>query len=74
MSENASSEPNLRSSTITRQERPLLLGVFTGQGAQWPGMIISLILAIPHVRDIVVELAHSLQTLPVGFLAQGRGL
>ncbi|KXH63779.1 beta-ketoacyl synthase domain-containing protein [Colletotrichum salicis] len=66
ISENASLEPNLRSFT-TSQEKPRLLGVFTGQGAQWPGMLRSLISAIPHVRDIVAELDQSLQTLPVEY-------
>ncbi|UQC80483.1 beta-ketoacyl synthase domain-containing protein [Colletotrichum lupini] len=66
ISENASSEPTLRSFT-TSQEKPHLLGVFTGQGAQWPGMMRSLILAIPQVRDIVIELDRSLQTLPVEY-------
>ncbi|KXH44578.1 beta-ketoacyl synthase domain-containing protein [Colletotrichum nymphaeae SA-01] len=66
ISENASSEPTLRSFT-TSQEKPRLLGVFTGQGAQWPGMMRSLISAIPQVRDIVVELDRSLQTLPVEY-------
>lgn len=66
ISENASSEPSLRSFT-TSQEKPRLLGVFTGQGAQWPGMMRSLIPAITHVRDIVAELDHSLQTLPAEY-------
>ncbi|TEA12870.1 Lovastatin nonaketide synthase mokA [Colletotrichum sidae] len=52
------------SSSATNQEKARLLGVFTGQGAQWPGMLKELIVAIPAVRDIVAELDNSLQTLP----------
>lgn len=66
ISDNTASEPNLRSFAAS-EEKPRLLGVFTGQGAQWPGMLKELILGIPHVRDIVAELDSSLQTLPAEY-------
>lgn len=44
-----------------------ILGIFTGQGAQWPGMMKGLISTIPYVKDIVAELDHSLQTLPAEY-------
>lgn len=40
------------------------LGVFTGQGAQWPTMGRELVLNSPHVREIVQELDMVLQKLP----------
>lgn len=55
------------SSVKPSKEKPRLLGVFTGQGAQWPGMLRALLLGIPHVSDIVAELDHSLQTLPTKY-------
>ncbi|KAI9163194.1 Lovastatin nonaketide synthase mokA [Paramyrothecium foliicola] len=63
ISDNKTPEPNLRSFTAS-QEKPRFLGVFTGQGAQWRGMLKSLITTIPYVREIVAELDKSLQTLP----------
>ncbi|KAF1922660.1 uncharacterized protein M421DRAFT_10366 [Didymella exigua CBS 183.55] len=63
ISENSGPERNLRPFNAG-QGKPRFLGVFTGQGAQWPGMLKSLITAVPHVRDIVAELDNSLQTLP----------
>ncbi|KAK2006230.1 ketoacyl-synt-domain-containing protein [Colletotrichum eremochloae] len=44
--------------------KPQVLGVFTGQGAQWPGMGKSLITKVPYARNIVSELDQSLQLLP----------
>jgi acyl transferase domain-containing protein len=44
-----------------------ILGIFTGQGAQWPGMLKGLILTIPYVKDIIAELDNSLQTLPTEY-------
>lgn len=55
------------SSAKFSKEDPILLGIFTGQGAQWPGMLKSLMTAIPHVQDIIAELDHSLQTLPTEY-------
>ncbi|GAB1197712.1 hypothetical protein APSETT444_007015 [Aspergillus pseudonomiae] len=46
------------------KDKPAVLGVFTGQGAQWPGMLKKLIVGSSYVRMIVEELDHSLQTLP----------
>nr|XP_036581666.1 beta-ketoacyl synthase domain-containing protein [Colletotrichum truncatum]KAF6790109.1 beta-ketoacyl synthase domain-containing protein [Colletotrichum truncatum] len=57
------STANLRCFASSK-EKPRLLSVFTGQGAQWPGMLKELILAIPYVRDVIVELDNALQALP----------
>ncbi|KAI9163910.1 putative polyketide synthase [Paramyrothecium foliicola] len=44
--------------------KPEILGIFTGQGAQWPAMGRSLLREIPYVHGIVEELDRSLQALP----------
>lgn len=41
-----------------------ILGVFTGQGAQWATMGRGLLAAFPRVRAIVAELEQALQSLP----------
>ncbi|KAL3301235.1 beta-ketoacyl synthase domain-containing protein [Colletotrichum asianum] len=46
---------------------PQILGIFTGQGVQWPGMCKSLLASIPWTRDIIDELDVSLQTLPTAY-------
>lgn len=45
-------------------EKPKVLGVFTGQGAQWPRMGAELIESSAAVRDIVAALEKSLAELP----------
>ncbi|OAL67584.1 hypothetical protein A7C99_1448 [Trichophyton rubrum] len=45
-------------------EKLTVLGVFTGQGAQWPTMGSELIKASAHVRNIIADLDRSLQELP----------
>ncbi|OBT71831.1 Hybrid PKS-NRPS [Pseudogymnoascus sp. 05NY08] len=47
--------------------RPQVLGIFTGQGAQWPAMGKVLLSTFAKAREIVLELDHSLQTLPQAF-------
>lgn len=42
-----------------------ILGVFTGQGAQWAGMGRDLMLQSDHVRKIIESLEHRLAQLPV---------
>ncbi|PWY66108.1 putative hybrid NRPS/PKS enzyme [Aspergillus heteromorphus CBS 117.55] len=49
----------------SRPENPCILGVFTGQGAQWATMGRALYQS-PQVRQIIQELDASLQALPVG--------
>ncbi|EAW13520.1 putative polyketide synthase [Aspergillus clavatus NRRL 1] len=44
--------------------KPEVLGIFTGQGAQWPTMGKALISEVPYARDIILELDQSLQDLP----------
>nr|ALP31877.1 polyketide synthase 23 [Diaporthe helianthi] len=47
--------------------KPQVLGVFTGQGAQWPAMGKALITHVPYAYDIVSELDQSLQDLPAQY-------
>ncbi|OLN97460.1 Lovastatin nonaketide synthase 1 [Colletotrichum chlorophyti] len=55
------------SSVNINRDKPNALGIFTGQGAQWPGMLKTLITSIPFAKDIIAELDHSLQTLPTEY-------
>lgn len=43
---------------------PRVLGIFTGQGAQWPAMGKMLISTLPHARDVISQLDQSLSSLP----------
>ncbi|KAK9415784.1 putative Polyketide synthetase [Seiridium unicorne] len=43
-----------------------ILGIFTGQGAQWPGMGKQLLQDFPSARDRIRELEMALATLPPG--------
>lgn len=43
---------------------PRVLGIFTGQGAQWPAMGARLIRSSSFVRQIIQDLEESLATLP----------
>ncbi|KAL1618817.1 putative Hybrid PKS-NRPS biosynthetic cluster [Neofusicoccum ribis] len=45
-------------------EKLSILGVFTGQGAQWPTMGRDLIKASPYVREVIALMDKSLQELP----------
>ena len=45
-------------------DRVSILGIFTGQGAQFPGMMKELLSTVPYVKEIVADLDRSLQTLP----------
>ncbi|KAG6012888.1 putative PKS/NRPS-like protein biosynthetic cluster [Claviceps pusilla] len=49
------------------KNQPAILGIFTGQGAQWPTMGKMLLSKLPLARDIVSELDHSLQALPAEY-------
>ncbi|OHW96463.1 beta-ketoacyl synthase domain-containing protein [Colletotrichum incanum] len=55
------------SSNRGNKGQPQILGIFTGQGVQWPGMCKSLLASIPWTRDIIDELDVSLQTLPTEY-------
>ncbi|KAH8896398.1 putative polyketide synthase [Thozetella sp. PMI_491] len=44
-----------------------VLGIFTGQGAQWPAMGKSLISEVAYARSIISELDSSLQDLPAEY-------
>ncbi|KAJ0315623.1 hypothetical protein COL5a_011935 [Colletotrichum fioriniae] len=52
------------SSSTTESDAPGLLGVFTGQGAQWPAMGANLIATVPMAREILRQLDSSLAALP----------
>ncbi|BCS29676.1 putative hybrid PKS-NRPS biosynthetic cluster [Aspergillus puulaauensis] len=47
--------------------RSRIMGVFTGQGAQWPAMSLDLILKSPEARRWVGELQASLDQLPAAY-------
>ncbi|KAL9036794.1 MAG: hypothetical protein Q9180_004091, partial [Flavoplaca navasiana] len=51
---------------------PALLGVFTGQGAQWPRMCKELIDTVPRARDLVGTLDQALQALPDAYRPSWR--
>ncbi|KAL0938247.1 beta-ketoacyl synthase domain-containing protein [Colletotrichum truncatum] len=55
------------SSSRGHKSTPQILGIFTGQGVQWPHMCKSLLASIPLARDIIDELDTSLQTLPTEY-------
>ncbi|KAF3766643.1 hypothetical protein M406DRAFT_252003 [Cryphonectria parasitica EP155] len=50
--------------TASRHAESCILGIFTGQGAQWPAMGASLIRSSAFVRQRVQDLEESLATLP----------
>ena len=50
--------------TTHAKQKPRVLGIFTGQGAQWPAMCRELISAIPIAKEILERLDHSLSDLP----------
>lgn len=47
--------------------KPQILGIFTGQGAQWPAMGKRLVTEVPYARKIITELDDSLQDLPAKY-------
>ncbi|KAJ5188310.1 Acyl transferase/acyl hydrolase/lysophospholipase [Penicillium cf. griseofulvum] len=61
VSQNSATTVGLRSTIKTA---PRLLGVFTGQGAQWPAMGAHLIRSSAFVQKRIQELEDSLNTLP----------
>lgn len=60
--ENATATIGIRSSG--KPATPRILGIFTGQGAQWPAMGAALIRSSQFVRDTIRRLEESLATLP----------
>ncbi len=50
---------------LARRDEARILGIFTGQGAQWASMGAGLIRSSTHARDCIRRLDHSLSTLPV---------
>ncbi|KAI1862382.1 uncharacterized protein JN550_010244 [Neoarthrinium moseri] len=45
-------------------EKPRILGIFTGQGAQWPTMSRALLLSNSRYRQTIRDLDHALQSCP----------
>ncbi|KAF5535058.1 polyketide synthase [Fusarium phyllophilum] len=67
--ESARSSPNLSIGTLHRKEKldggaPKLLGIFTGQGAQWPGMGKELFKSSKVFSDAIRKMQESLDVLP----------
>lgn len=60
---NEASTVTVRSDT----ERKRILGIFTGQGAQWPQMGLDLISTFPAARGWLQDLQRSLDTLPTEY-------
>ncbi|RAL08959.1 uncharacterized protein BO97DRAFT_397180 [Aspergillus homomorphus CBS 101889] len=60
----AKSTPPTPAGVRSTPATPHLLGVFTGQGAQWPTMGACLIQCSATVREKLEQLDHSLATLP----------
>ena len=60
----ANSESKQVISTRPPATKPRILGVFTGQGAQWARMGAELVETSPAARQVLEELEHSLMTLP----------
>ncbi|KAI1819734.1 PKS-NRPS hybrid [Xylaria intraflava] len=58
------SEPSSASSAKTKGSKPRILGIFTGQGAQWPRMGAELIEKSPAASKILSRLEKSLRSLP----------
>lgn len=46
------------------KHKPRILGIFTGQGAQYPAMGKLLFTSVPYAREIIAQLDESLRTLP----------
>jgi acyl transferase domain-containing protein len=65
----ASSVSGKQAVTISSEvkSKPQVLGIFTGQGAQWPAMGKALISEVPYARSIISELDASLQNLPTEY-------
>jgi len=57
-------ETSTSHSVAALSTQPSVLGIFTGQGAQWPAMGLKLFTAIPMVKEILSSLDESLASLP----------
>lgn len=62
---NAGATSTIGVRTSGKSATPRVLGVFTGQGAQWPAMGACLIRSSRFVRQRIEHLEHSLATLPL---------
>ncbi|KAE8153458.1 hypothetical protein BDV25DRAFT_136914 [Aspergillus avenaceus] len=64
--ENPSSNPGVKSQLLNPNETPGILGIFTGQGAQWASMGRSLIIESPVFRSAIERCEYALSQLPDG--------
>ncbi|KAL4875877.1 ketoacyl-synt-domain-containing protein [Aspergillus karnatakaensis] len=60
---------NNASTVVSRSdtERKKIMGIFTGQGAQWPEMGLDLITTFPAAKEWFQDLQKSLDTLPLEY-------
>ncbi|KAK3299484.1 BcPKS5, polyketide synthase [Chaetomium fimeti] len=65
LSEGGAGDGGLTSRYFDSQD-PKILGVFTGQGAQWPRMGALLLEQSPYVSELLTQLDQALATLPEG--------
>lgn len=49
------------------RHKPRILGIFTGQGAQYPAMGKLLLTSVPYAREVISQLDESLRTLPIQY-------
>lgn len=63
-SSNSASNLGIRMPRPTQPGKPRILGVFTGQGAQWPQMGLDLVQSSPVALSILETLQDALQNLP----------
>ncbi|GFF73944.1 polyketide synthase-nonribosomal peptide synthetase [Aspergillus lentulus] len=66
LSRRATGKPSsIVSRSISRPRR--VMGIFTGQGAQWPQMGLDLVEASPRIRQWIADLQEALDQLPLEF-------
>lgn len=63
-SKETSSNVGIRSRRISPETSPRIIGIFTGQGAQWPQMGRELLLASKVFEGVIEDLQRSLAALP----------
>lgn len=66
LAQRKNNEPSTVVSRIAPSNKQIL-GIFTGQGAQWPQMGLDLLRASPEARGWIEELQESLDTLPAEY-------
>lgn len=64
ISSNSSSRIGIRAPRPVQPGQPKVLGIFTGQGAQWAQMGLDLVESSPAARSILASLQNTLDSLP----------